>query len=197
MKAARPIIPSRANLTERARELRRKMTLAEVLLWKQVKGKQFWGYDFDRQKPLGRRIVDFYSKELALAVDVDGSVHDYTREEDEQRHKEIEALGITHLRFWNYDVKNDIGSVIKRIEEWIRAEELKRGWPRGKPPVKVPRSRLTRNRRPTPDPSKGGELPRSGQLQDEPSNVVGHPNLSSPPGRGQGWVRPAHFQRPI
>jgi len=196
MKTARPIIPYRTDLTERARELRRKMTLAEVLLWKQLKGKQLCGYDFDRQKPLGRRIVDFYSKELALAVDVDGSVHDYTREEDEQRHKEIEALGVKHLRFWNHDVKNDIGSVLKRIEEWIRAEELKRGWPRRKPPVKAPRSRLTRNRKPTPNPSKGGELLSGDRVQDEHSNVVAPAKASSPPGRGQRWVRPKTSQHP-
>jgi len=186
MKTARSIIPYRTDLTELARELRRNMTLAEVLLWKQLKGKQLCGYDFDRQKPLGRRIVDFYSKELALAVDVDGSVHDHTREQDERRHEEIEALGVTHLRFWNYDVKNDVGSVLRRIIEWIRAEEQKRGWPQRGPPVKVPRSRLTRRGRPTPNPSKGGELPY----------VVGRPNVSSPPGRGQGWVRPKTFQHP-
>ena len=197
MKTARPIIPYRTDLTERVRELRRKMTLAEVLLWRQLKGKQLCGYDFDRQKPLGRRIVDFYSKELALAVDVDGSVHDYTREQDERRHEEIEALGVTHLRFWNYDVKNDIGSVLRRIIEWIRAEEQKRGWPRREPPVKVPRSRLTRRGRPTPNPAKGGELPSGGRGQDERSNGVAPANASSPPGRGPGWVPPSHFQRPI
>jgi len=183
------------------------MTLAEVLLWKRLKGKQLCGYDFDRQKPLGWRIADFYCKELALAVDVDGSVHDHTREQDERRHKEIEALGVTHLRFWNYDAKNDMGSVLKRIEDWIRAEEQKRGWPRREPPLKVPRSRATRHGRPTPDPSTGGERPtpnpsEGGEqptrvpLQVEHSNVEGRPNSSSPPGRGQGWVRPRESFRP-
>jgi len=194
MKTARPIIPYRTDLTERARELRRKMTLAEVLLWKQLKGKQLCGYDFDRQKPLGRRIVDFYSKELALDVDVDGSVHDYTRKEDEQRHKEIEALGVMHLRFWNYDVKNDIGSVLKQIEDWIRAEELRRGWPKRDRPGKVSRSRATRNRKPTPNPSEGGELRAGGATQEEHAAVFRNP--SSPPGRGQGWVRSKTFQYP-
>ena len=188
-----PIIPYRPDLTARAHELRGKMTLAEVLLWKQLKGKQICGYDFDRQKPLGRRIVDFYSKELALAVDVDGSVHDHTREEDEQRHKEIEALGVKHLRFWNYDVKNDIGSVLKQIEDWIRAEELRRGWPKRDRPGKVSRSRATRNRKPTPNPSEGGELRAGGATQEEQSNAAALRNPSSPPGRGQGWVGPRHF----
>jgi very-short-patch-repair endonuclease len=115
-----PLIPYSPRLKDRARELRRNMTLAEVLLWKQLKGKQLCGYDFDRQRPVGRRIVDFYCKELKLAVDVDGSVHNFTREKDDRRQREIEALGVTLLRFWNYDVKNDMRSVLKRIEEWIR-----------------------------------------------------------------------------
>ena len=112
-----------------------------------------------------QRIVDFYCKELNLAVDVDGSVHDHLREQDERRHKEIEALDVTHIRFWNYEVKNDMDSVLKRIEDWIRAEETRRGWPRREAPVFVPRSHATRAGRsgrkvnsggPTPGPSKEG-----------------------------------------
>ena len=159
-----PIIPYRPDLAERAHELAHKMTLAEVLLWNRLKRKQLCGYDFDRQRPLGQRIVDFYCKELSLAVDVDGSVHDHLREQDERRHKEIEALGVTHLRFWNYAAKNDMDSVLKRIVDWIREEEAKRGWPRREAPVFVPRSRATRAGKsgnnefgePTPSPSKEG-----------------------------------------
>jgi len=170
------------------------MTLAEVLLWKQLKGKQLCGYDFDRQKPIGRRIVDFFCKELALAVDVDGSVHDHTRERDEQRHQEIEGLGVTHLRFWNFEVKNNVGSTIKRIEEWIRAEEQRRGWPGRQTPVKVRRSRLTRNRRPTPDPSNGGELPPVAVSQIERPSAVARANASSLLRRGRERVCTANIQ---
>jgi len=161
-----PIIPYRPNLTGFARRLRRKMTLAEVLLWNHLRRKQLCGYDFDRQRPLGRHIVDFYCKELQFAVDVDGSVHDHTREKDEQRHREIEALGVTHFRFWNYDVKNDSASVLRKIVDWIRAEETQRGWPRREEPMFVPRTRATRNERakvfkklgePTPSPLPRGE----------------------------------------
>ena len=94
--------------------------------------------------------MDFYCKELQLAVDVDGSVHDHLREEDERRHEEIEALGVTHLRFWNYEVKNESASVLKRIGDWIRAEETRRGWPKREEPVFVPRSRAARQRRMEP-----------------------------------------------
>ena len=171
-----PITPYESNLKERARELRKKMTLAEILLWKQLKGKQLCGYDFDRQRPLGRRILDFYCKELKLAVDVDGSVHDFTRSKDEARQREIEAQGVTLLRFWNYDVKNDMGAVLKKIEEWIRAEEQRRGWPRREAKPK-----------PTPNPSEGGEQTPAASAHANHPAATGRA-LSSPPGRGQGWV---------
>jgi very-short-patch-repair endonuclease len=139
------IIPYRPGLKAYARKLRRKMTLAEVLLWQRLKGKQLCGYDFDRQRPLGRRIVDFYCKELQLAVDADGSVHDHSREKDDSRQREIEALGVTLLRFWNHDLKTNMVGVLERIEIWIRAEEKRRGWLRREPPMVVPRRRATRN----------------------------------------------------
>jgi len=184
----RTFIPYRSNLKERARELRGEMTLAEILLWKRLKGKQLCGYDFDRQRPVGRRIVDFYCKDLALAVDVDGSVHDFTRKEDEHRQRELESLGVTVLRFWNHEVKTDIGSVLKRLEEWVRAEEKRRGWPKREAPIKISRSRTERRRKPTPDPSTGGEQTtddvRQTNTRPSPKKARG----SSPPGRGQGWV---------
>lgn len=171
------IIPYNRNLRERARELRRKMTLAEILLWKRLKGKQLCGYDFDRQQPLGRRIVDFYCKELKLAVDVDGSVHDFTRTEDDRRQREIEARGVTLLRFWNHHVKHDIDVVLSRIEAWIRGEELRRGWARHEVKPK-----------PTPNPSKGGEPRATVPPLATPTSAAKCALRSSPPGRGQGWV---------
>ena len=48
--------PKRKTLS---RELRKKSTLSEDLLWKKVKGKKIKGYQFMRQKPIGDYIVDF------------------------------------------------------------------------------------------------------------------------------------------
>jgi very-short-patch-repair endonuclease len=42
-----------------ARKLRKDMTLAEILLWKELKGKKVLGYDFHRQKPIDEYVVDF------------------------------------------------------------------------------------------------------------------------------------------
>ena len=77
------------------------MTLSEVLLWQELKGKQVMGYDFDRQKPIDNFIVDFCCKELQLAIEIDGDSHGYEdiRAHDKQRQRRLESLGVNFLRF--------------------------------------------------------------------------------------------------
>ncbi len=88
----RKIIPYDPKLKQLARELRNKSTLAEVLLWKHLKGKQIQGYDFHRQKPLDQYIVDFFCSELMLAIEIDGDSHDYKEREDQRRQNRLESL---------------------------------------------------------------------------------------------------------
>ena len=92
------IIPYNPRLKALARQLRKNSTLAEVLLWKNIKGKSY-GYEFHRQVPIGEYIVDFFCHELNLAIEIDGNTHDYNYENDEQRQKKLESLGITFIRF--------------------------------------------------------------------------------------------------
>jgi very-short-patch-repair endonuclease len=97
----RGIIGYERYLKELARKLRQNMTLGEVLLWQHLKQKQMRGYDFDRQKPIDRYIVDFYCKDLKLAIEIDGSSHDgeEAKINDEIRQKRLESLGVRFLRF--------------------------------------------------------------------------------------------------
>jgi very-short-patch-repair endonuclease len=71
----RAIIPYDRNLKELAKKLRRNMTYSEVMLWNEIKNGKLKGYDFDRQRPIGNYIVDFYCKDLRLALEVDGISH--------------------------------------------------------------------------------------------------------------------------
>jgi len=116
----REIVPYKLRLKKYAQDLRRNMTLAEVLLWKRLKGRQVCGCDFDRQRPIGEYIVDFYCKELRLAVEVDGQSHDLKPDEDARRQRELEHFGVRFLRFWDQEVKTDMRSVVETIERWIR-----------------------------------------------------------------------------
>ena len=113
------IIPYKPYLKELARKLRQNSTLAEVLLWNELKGKKLAGYDFDRQKPLDNFIVNFYCKELQLAIEIDGSSHDYSHEQDLARQKRLETLGVHFLRFQDAEVKQDMPNVLRTILFWI------------------------------------------------------------------------------
>jgi very-short-patch-repair endonuclease len=123
MPPKRKIIPYDPNLKPLASRLRKNMTLSEVLLWNQLKGKQMLGYDFDRQKPLDRYIVDFYCKDLMLAIEIDGTSHDdeaiYAA--DLLRQQSLEEQGVRFLRFEDREVKRDMPNVLRCIEGWIEA----------------------------------------------------------------------------
>lgn len=115
----RKIIPYNPKLKEVARMLRKNSTLAEILLWKQIRGKQMMGFDFHRQKPLDDYIVDFFCHELMLAIEIDGRSHDYKVPNDKERQSRLESLGVRFLRFDDMEVKRKMDSVLRTIRNWI------------------------------------------------------------------------------
>lgn len=106
-------------LKKLSRELRRNGTLSEVLLWKELKGKKM-GYPFARQKPILSYMVDFYCVPLQLAVEIDGVTHDAKIEKDAERQQRMEQLGVAFLRFSEGEVRNNMDSVLREIEMWIK-----------------------------------------------------------------------------
>ena len=117
----RTIIPYNPKLKALASKLRKNMTLGEVLLWKRLRNKQMMGYDFDRQRPIDEYIVDFYCKDLMLAIEIDGGSHDHEEvyERDIKRQHRLESLGVSFLRFKEKRVREDMLSVCMAIEGWI------------------------------------------------------------------------------
>ena len=107
------------------------MTFSEVKLWNELKnGKMMW-YDFDRQRPIGNYIVDFYCKDLKLAIEVDGITHedDKVIEKDVIRQDILETFGISFLRFDALLVVNKVEAVVREIRNWIEDYEMKNGVP--------------------------------------------------------------------
>lgn len=70
------IIPYRPDLRAKARELRKHGTMAEALLWNEIKNKQL-DFQFHRQVPMLDYIVIFFCHELGLAIEIDGITHEY------------------------------------------------------------------------------------------------------------------------
>ncbi|MDX2097270.1 MAG: endonuclease domain-containing protein [Leptolyngbyaceae cyanobacterium bins.59] len=115
------ILPYEPHLKDLARKLRRTMTRGETILWNHLKAKKMHGYDFDRQRPIDRFIVDFYGKELMLAIEIDGLSHasEEAQQKDEERQARLEALGVSFLRFHEEDVCKRTEEVVAEIEAWI------------------------------------------------------------------------------
>jgi hypothetical protein len=72
-------MPHPAELTRRARSLRRAMTEAERRLWSLLRGRRLGGHKFVRQVPIGGFIADFCCREAGLVIEADGSRHAGTR----------------------------------------------------------------------------------------------------------------------
>ncbi|MDA1316792.1 MAG: DUF559 domain-containing protein [bacterium] len=112
-------IPYNPKLKARAAYLRKNSTLSEVILWKYLKKKQRLGLDFNRQKPIGNFIVDFFNVEYKLGIEVDGSSHENKHVYDTKRHEELVNLGIRILYIDDRNVKNRLPMVIDHIDNWI------------------------------------------------------------------------------
>ena len=117
---------SKLNRTELARELRKNQTVAEALLWRNLRGKKFHGIKFYRQHPIVFDkpnglfyIVDFYSKTLNLVIEVDGEIHEFQKEYDLNRTGILENLGLRVIRFENTEVVQNVSGVLEILREMI------------------------------------------------------------------------------
>ena len=92
----RKIIPYNPKLNVLARKLRNESTETEIFLWLKLKGKQMYGYDFHRQKPIDNYILDFFCYELLLGIEVDGYSHEIleVHNKDIIKEKRMNELGI-------------------------------------------------------------------------------------------------------
>lgn len=100
-----------------ARALRRNSTEAERLLWSRLRSRRLAGLKFRRQAPIGRYIVDFLCIEKKVIVELDGGQHNWeTRiDRDKNRHDWLESQGYKVLRFWNFEVYQDVQTVLNKI----------------------------------------------------------------------------------
>jgi very-short-patch-repair endonuclease len=99
---------------DRARELRREMTLPEGLLWRELRGRGL-GPRFRRQVPIGPYIVDFYCPQAKLIVEVDGDFHGERMIQDRDRALWLDVQGYRVVRIRAVDVLTDLDSVLEGI----------------------------------------------------------------------------------
>jgi very-short-patch-repair endonuclease len=118
-------LPYNKDLKEFSRKLRNNSTLGEILLWQKLRAGSIMNYTFNRQKPLGRYIVDFYCKPLKLVIEIDGSYHfeDEQKIKDKLRQQILEKMDLSFLRFSEQQIRKDMDIVVKAIEQYISENE--------------------------------------------------------------------------
>jgi len=103
------------DLVSLSRNLRKRQTDAENLLWRHLRGKQLEGFRFRRQHPIGRYIADFVCLEKRLILEIDGGQHAIEKEKDIERDNWLKAEGYSTLRFWNNEVLSNLEGVFETI----------------------------------------------------------------------------------
>ncbi len=104
-----------SDIIDKARDLRRDMSLPEVQLWQALRGEKLGGLRFRRQHPIPPYVLDFYCAGVRLAVEIDGDSHDGRAAQDARRDAFLLELGIRTLRVPARDVLNDLPAVTDHI----------------------------------------------------------------------------------
>ena len=114
-------------LTNISQSLRKDMTLEEKRLW----------YDFfkklpitiNRQKVIGKYVVDFYCASAKIVVELDGSQHyeEKAQIKDKERDAFLSSLGLKVLRYSNYDLDKNFDGACKDILKHINTSSVTKG----------------------------------------------------------------------
>ena len=91
---------------------------------KVIRNKKLLGTKFYRQYPifidyLGKEtffVADFYTHSRKLAIELDGKIHNFQKENDRLRDQFINLKGIEVLRINNVEIENDLEKVIDKIK---------------------------------------------------------------------------------
>ncbi|MBM3435901.1 MAG: endonuclease domain-containing protein [Bacteroidetes bacterium] len=109
---------AKPEIFRRAQDLRKELTPAEKLLWRNLRGRRFMGLKFRRQHPVSHFIADFYCHEKKLVIEIDGGIHNLpeVKERDEGRTEELIDLGLIVIRFTNEEIEKDMVGVLKKLK---------------------------------------------------------------------------------
>jgi ATP-dependent DNA helicase RecQ len=110
-----------SDIIDRARDLRREMSLPEVQLWQALRGEKLGGLKFRRQHPIAPYVLDFYCAGARLAVEIDGESHEGRGAQDARRDAFLLDQGIRTLRIPARDVLNDLTAVTDHIHREARS----------------------------------------------------------------------------
>jgi very-short-patch-repair endonuclease/type I restriction-modification system DNA methylase subunit len=108
-------------LLKRVRELRKKQTPTEKILWECLRGNRLLGAKFRRQHNIGSYIVDFYCHTAKLVIEIDGKIHDQPlqKDKDQNRDEWLKNQGLTILRINNESIINNLEQTLNLIISYL------------------------------------------------------------------------------
>jgi len=123
IKKGSPRFTYKNSLKEKARQLRKNATPAEKHFWNALRMMPFYEeITFNRQKPLGNYVADFFSLQLELVIEIDGDSHGDSSSiaYDSIRTSYFESNGLMVIRFTNREVLSNIEGVMERISQMVK-----------------------------------------------------------------------------
>ena len=110
-------------LKDYAKENRKEMTLAESILWNELRGMR-GDCHFRRQHPIGDFSVDFVCLSHNLVIEVDGAYHNESQQmtDDATRTECLNDMGFNVLRFTNDEICTELDNVTEQINDFINNE---------------------------------------------------------------------------
>ena len=107
-----------------ARTLRKNMTVFERKLWYEFL--KDYPVRFQRQKPIGNYIVDFYCAKARLVIELDGKGHNRNSQaiHDIQRATELENMNLEILRIPNPDIINKFNTICLMIDAFVKKKVI-------------------------------------------------------------------------
>jgi very-short-patch-repair endonuclease len=103
-------------LKDRRRDLRKKSTLAEKLLWEKLRNNNL-GMKFRRQYSVRGYVLDFYCSKARLGMEVEGGIHKSksVKVYDKYREEYLKAFNIKIIKFKNREVLEQTDKLLERI----------------------------------------------------------------------------------
>jgi very-short-patch-repair endonuclease len=181
-------------LLRHAKEMRKEPTVAEKLLWQNLRNRKLDGYKFRRQHPVLCYIPDFVCLEKKLIIELDGSVH---RDPDNAkadffRACRLSEYGYAIMRFWNSEIEKNQIAVLEKIRNRLTAvdtiatiqERLQKArpeWWMEYVGSRLEEQHLKKGLTPSPSPVERGATTENNLLTPSPSPVKSGAKASHSP----------------
>jgi len=105
------------------KNLKDHQTKAELVLWEYLRNKKT-GHKIRRQHVIDNFISDFVCLSKKVIIEIDGEIHKFQQEKDNQRTIRLNTLGYEVIRFTNDNVLNAPGQVAQKIKTYLNNRQV-------------------------------------------------------------------------